>query len=459
MYFSRWTGKIALALLGGATVCGFGTLVESHGQDAKTTTSPPGAPSKEAVRSGGESDSVDADDPPNPASERIRVAVNRELKLATEVYEELLHQIKGAVQLPGVNVNINLESVDVWSQRMLDAESKLAETRETKVEAAAKHRDRMREVAGLARARAKAGEGRESDAKAAEYFLAAAEHRLLEVESQPAVTSMPGMMRMMGPMGKGAGMGGMMGKGAGMGGMMGKGAGMGGMMGKGSGMGGMMGPMGKGAGMGGMMGKGAGMGGMMGAMGKASGMGGAPEFSNEAEAAQAPSIDERIKSMQQRLYFDPELLAEIRDRTRRTMLATLNAENERHIRAEKGDSKSKAALDILDKHIPLSFAKPTPFKEVIDYLKTASKSAKGPGLSIYVDETAMSEDENGWDSEVIIDLGDVPLKASLRLMLRQLHLASCVRDGVLIISTPEEITTELSEIKEVESIEAGEGED
>ncbi|MDE2507460.1 MAG: hypothetical protein KGM43_09630, partial [Planctomycetota bacterium] len=243
MFFSRWTAKIALALLGGATVCGFGTLVESHGQDAKTTASPPQAQSKEAVKSGGESDSVDADDPPNPASERIRVAAKRELKLATEVYEELLQQIKGAVQLPGVNVNINLESVDVWSQRMLEAELKLAETRETKVEAATKHRDRMREVARLAQARATAGQGRKSDAKATEYFLAAAENRLLEVESQPAASSMPGMMRMMGMMGKGAGMGGMMGP-------MGKGAGMGGMMGpmgKGAGMGGMMGPMGKGA--------------------------------------------------------------------------------------------------------------------------------------------------------------------------------------------------------------------
>ena len=44
-----------------------------------------------------------------------------------------------------------------------------------------------------------------------------------------------------------------------------------------------------------------------------------------------------------------------------------------------------------------------------------------------------------------MDLEGVPLKTTLRLLLRQLGLAYCVRDGVLIISSPQVIFDELKE--------------
>ena len=48
-------------------------------------------------------------------------------------------------------------------------------------------------------------------------------------------------------------------------------------------------------------------------------------------------------------------------------------------------------------------------------------------------------------SVVTLDLEGVPLKTTLRLALKQLDLAYCVRDGVLIISSVPGISAELSE--------------
>jgi hypothetical protein len=44
-----------------------------------------------------------------------------------------------------------------------------------------------------------------------------------------------------------------------------------------------------------------------------------------------------------------------------------------------------------------------------------------------------------------MDLEGVPLKTTLRLMLKQIGLAYCVRDGVLIISSVQGINEELRE--------------
>ncbi len=49
------------------------------------------------------------------------------------------------------------------------------------------------------------------------------------------------------------------------------------------------------------------------------------------------------------------------------------------------------------------------------------------------------------ESKVVIDLEGAPLKTSLRLILKQLGLAYCVRDGVIIISSLEGIREELAE--------------
>jgi hypothetical protein len=47
-----------------------------------------------------------------------------------------------------------------------------------------------------------------------------------------------------------------------------------------------------------------------------------------------------------------------------------------------------------------------------------------------------------------MDLEGIPLKTTLRLMLKQLGLAYCVRDGFLMISSPQAIVDELMEAKQ-----------
>jgi hypothetical protein len=63
-----------------------------------------------------------------------------------------------------------------------------------------------------------------------------------------------------------------------------------------------------------------------------------------------------------------------------------------------------------------------------------------------VDPRGLADAEKTMSSTVRgLDLEGIPLKTTLRLALRQLGLASCVRDGVLMISTPQGILDELME--------------
>jgi RNA polymerase sigma factor (sigma-70 family) len=99
----------------------------------------------------------------------------------------------------------------------------------------------------------------------------------------------------------------------------------------------------------------------------------------------------------------------------------------------------------LEKPLTMSFANPTPLAEVLKYIKAATARSDGKPIPIYVDPKALQLVGVTMDSPVTIDLDGVPLKMSLRLMLKQLDLAYCVRDGVLIISTVKGIREELAE--------------
>ncbi len=102
------------------------------------------------------------------------------------------------------------------------------------------------------------------------------------------------------------------------------------------------------------------------------------------------------------------------------------------------------AWKCLDQPLTLSFPKPTPLSEVLKFVRSKMTGPNG-ALPIYVDPQALQEAGNTIDSEVAIDLEGVPLRTSLRLMLKQLGLAYCVRDGVLIISSVEGVREELGE--------------
>jgi hypothetical protein len=101
----------------------------------------------------------------------------------------------------------------------------------------------------------------------------------------------------------------------------------------------------------------------------------------------------------------------------------------------------------------MPFANETPLEDVLKYIKSKTAGPDQAGIAIYVDPFGLNEAEKTMTSAVTIDLKGIPLQTSLRLLLKQLDLAYCVKDGVLIISSIKGI---LQELREAEAIEAAE---
>ena len=218
-------------------------------------------------------------------------------------------------------------------------------------------------------------------------------------------------------------------------------------------MAGMMGPMKSGAGMMGSMMSGAGM--MRGAMGSSGGdrrkyrcaqpaekpstaaaatnpgAGSAPAEASRAEAARRG--DSVVASA---ASGDDEQIARLQIARMSAALSRLDK-----------NPKNIAVIKKLEEPMTLHFPTETPLEEVLKHVKDATKGADGKRLSIYVDPQALQEAEKTLESPVVIDLEDVPLRLSLRLVLKQLGLAYCVRDGVVMISTIEGIKQELEEAR------------
>jgi hypothetical protein len=107
--------------------------------------------------------------------------------------------------------------------------------------------------------------------------------------------------------------------------------------------------------------------------------------------------------------------------------------------------RAQAVLKALDEPIALRFAREAPLEKVLDQIKEKAKGADGEPIPIYVDPQGLQDAGATLQSPVVIDLANAPLKFSLRLILKQVRLAYCVRDGVIIISSLEGIEQELME--------------
>jgi RNA polymerase sigma factor (sigma-70 family) len=109
------------------------------------------------------------------------------------------------------------------------------------------------------------------------------------------------------------------------------------------------------------------------------------------------------------------------------------------------EPKSKATLKKLEEPITMSFAQETPLDDVLNYIRQATVTKNSNSIPIYVDPKGLKDAEATLNSAIRLDLEGVPLKTTLRLMLKQIGLAFCVRDGVLIISSVQGINEELRE--------------
>ncbi|MEW4567374.1 RNA polymerase sigma factor [Tautonia sp. JC769] len=110
------------------------------------------------------------------------------------------------------------------------------------------------------------------------------------------------------------------------------------------------------------------------------------------------------------------------------------------------DPASKAIKDKLDLSISMQFDVETPLSDFLDSIReaTADDQFKN-GIPIYVDQVGLQEAQESLQSPVLIDLDDIPLRVTLWLGLRQIGLAYTVRDGLLIISSPDALDRILQE--------------
>ncbi|MFI5458691.1 MAG: DUF4139 domain-containing protein [Isosphaerales bacterium] len=102
------------------------------------------------------------------------------------------------------------------------------------------------------------------------------------------------------------------------------------------------------------------------------------------------------------------------------------------------DDKSLKILERLDEPISMSFKEETPLEDVLAYIKQATTTATHSCIPIYVDPVGLQEAEKSMSSTVRnISLEGVPLKTTLKLLLKQLDLTYEVRNGLLTITSIE----------------------
>ncbi len=103
---------------------------------------------------------------------------------------------------------------------------------------------------------------------------------------------------------------------------------------------------------------------------------------------------------------------------------------------EAHDDRSQKVANELGKVVDMSFANETPFEDIVKYIKSATSGGAFPdGIPIYVDPVGLQEAEKTMSSPVAIDLHGVPLRTTLRLMLKQIGMDYRVRDGLLTITS------------------------
>ena len=99
------------------------------------------------------------------------------------------------------------------------------------------------------------------------------------------------------------------------------------------------------------------------------------------------------------------------------------------------DPKTKSILAKLEEPISMAFPNETPLEDVLKYIKAATQGPNDTGIPIYVDPVGLNEAEKTMTSPVMLDLEGVPLKTTLRLLLKQLGLTYTVKDGLLTITS------------------------
>ncbi len=102
------------------------------------------------------------------------------------------------------------------------------------------------------------------------------------------------------------------------------------------------------------------------------------------------------------------------------------------------DERTKAILTQLGERITMPFPQETPLEDVLKYIRSNTQSEEldlPAGIPIYVDPVGLQEAEKTLTSPITLDLEGIPLKTSLRLILKQLGLTYTVKDGLMTITS------------------------
>ena len=82
------------------------------------------------------------------------------------------------------------------------------------------------------------------------------------------------------------------------------------------------------------------------------------------------------------------------------------------------DPKARQILEKLDEPITMPFATETPLDDILKYVKQATSTPTYPGIPIYIDPVGLQRPRTTLRSSVKIDLEGVPLRTTLRLLLK-----------------------------------------
>jgi serine/threonine protein kinase len=103
-------------------------------------------------------------------------------------------------------------------------------------------------------------------------------------------------------------------------------------------------------------------------------------------------------------------------------------------------TRTKAIVAKLGELILMPYDKETPLEDVLKYIQTATRGPAYSGIPIYVDPIGLQESEQSLTSTIRISVEGVPLRTTLRLLLRPLDLNYYVDDGLLVIISNEQMS-------------------
>ena len=119
-------------------------------------------------------------------------------------------------------------------------------------------------------------------------------------------------------------------------------------------------------------------------------------------------------------------------------MPALTAE-EQEIDTRLGDG-SAAVMRALRARVEMHFPEATPLSELVAYVQSVVTTPDFPRtIPVYVDPIGLEEQEVTLESPIQLDLRTIPLRRTLQLALRPLGLSYAVMDGMIVISSPDQL--------------------